>query len=71
MWCKTRRARLRRAKQAIYEWGRRHRHQWVQVQHAALSRRLRGSCNDFGVSGNLRSLLRRVEATKHAWYKWL
>jgi RNA-directed DNA polymerase len=70
-WCKTRRASLRRAKQAIYDWCRRHRHQPVKAQHAALGRRLRGHFNYFGVSGNFRSLLRLVEATKRAWYKWL
>ena len=71
MGCKTRRASLRRAKQAIDDWCRRHRHQPVEAQHAALSRRLRGHFNYFGVNGNFRSLLRLVEATKRAWYKWL
>jgi RNA-directed DNA polymerase len=71
MWCKTRRASLRRAKTSIYDWCRRHRHLSIEEQHAALSIRLRGHCNYFGVSGNLRSLLRLVEATKRAWYKWL
>jgi RNA-directed DNA polymerase len=71
MGCKTRRARLRRAKQAIYEWCRRHRHQPVEAQHAALGRRLRGHFNAFGVNGNFQSLLRLVAATKRAWYKWL
>lgn len=71
MGCKTRRASLRRAKQAIYDWCRRHRHQPVEAQHAALGRRLRGHFNYFGVSGNFRSLLRLAEATKRAWYKWL
>jgi len=71
MGCKTRRASLRRAKQAIYDWCRRHRHQPVEAQHAALGRRLRGPFNYFGVNGNFQSLLRLVEATKRAWYKWL
>jgi RNA-directed DNA polymerase len=71
MWCKTRQASLRRAKKAIYDWCRRHRHQPVEAQHAALGRRLRGHFNYFGVSGNVPSLLRLVEATKRAWYKWL
>jgi group II intron reverse transcriptase/maturase len=71
MGCKTRRASLRRAKQAIYDWCRRHRHQPVEAQHAALGRRLRGHFNYFGVNGNFPSLLRLVEATKRAWYKWL
>ena len=70
MGCKPRRASLRRAKQAVYDGCRRHRHQPVEAQHAALSRRLRGHCHDCGVSGNVRSLLRLVEATKRAWSKW-
>jgi RNA-directed DNA polymerase len=70
-YCKTRRASLRRAKEALYDWCRRHRHQPVKAQHAALSQRVRGHFNYFGVSGNFRSLLRLVEATKRAWYKWL
>jgi RNA-directed DNA polymerase len=71
MGCKTRRASLRRAKQALYDWCRRHRHQPVEAQHAALSRRLRGHFNYFGVNGNFQSLLQLVGATKRAWYKWL
>ena len=71
MGCKTRRASLRRAKQAIDDWCRRHRHQPVKAQHAALGRRWRGHCNSFGVNGNFPSLLRLVEATKRAWYTWL
>jgi RNA-directed DNA polymerase len=71
MACKTRRASLRRAKTAIYDWCRRHRHGSIKDQHAALHRRLRGHFNSFGVSGNYNSMMRRVEATKRAWYKWL
>jgi RNA-directed DNA polymerase len=70
-WCKTRRASFRRAKTSIDDWCRRHRHLSIKAQHAALSIRLRGHCNSFGVSGNLRSLRRLVEATKRAWDKWL
>jgi len=68
MCCKTRRASLRRAKQAL-SMGRRHRHQPVKAQHAALSQRVRGHVNYVGVSGNFRSLLRLVEATKRACTK--
>ncbi len=71
MWCKTRRASLRKAKKAIYDWCRRHRHQSMEEQHAALNRRLRGHFNYFGVSGNYQSLALLVEATKRAWYTWL
>jgi len=71
MWCKTRRASLRRAIQAVTDWCRRHRHLSIQDQHKALNRRLQGHFNYFGVSGNYRSLLLLVEATKRAWLKWL
>jgi hypothetical protein len=71
MWCKTRRASLRKAKKAIYDWCRRHRHESIEAQHAALNRRLRGHFNYFGVNGNYHSLMLLVEATKRAWYKWL
>ena len=71
MMCKTRQARLRRSIQAISDWCRSHRHQPVKTQHAALTRRIRGHCNYFGVSGNSRSLQLFVEEAKKAWYKWL
>jgi RNA-directed DNA polymerase len=71
MACKTRRASLRRAKMSIYDWCRRHRHWSMKAQHAALQRRLRGHFNYFGVSGNYNSMMRLVEATKRARYKWL
>ena len=71
MGCKTRRARLRRAIQSVHEWCRRHRHQPVTVQHAALRRRLQGHINYFGVNGNSRSLELLVRATERAWFKWL
>jgi RNA-directed DNA polymerase len=71
MMCKTRHARLRRSVQAVADWCRRHRHLPVKAQHAALTRRIQGHFNYFGVSGNFRSLLMLVEETKWAWYKWL
>ena len=71
MWCKTRRASLRRAIQSVYDWCRGHRHRPVKEQHAALRRRLQGHFNYFGVNGNFHSLLLLVEATRRAWYKWL
>jgi RNA-directed DNA polymerase len=41
------------------------------VQHAALTRRLQGHFNYFGVSGNARSLRRLLYAAKRSWFKWL
>ncbi len=71
MWCKTRRARLRRAIQSVAEYCRRHRHLPVKDQHAALTRRLRGHFNYFGVNGNGQSLKNLVQATERIWYLWL
>jgi group II intron reverse transcriptase/maturase len=71
MMCKTRQARLRRSITAIADWCRGHRHLPLKAQHAALTRRIQGHFNYFGVSGNFRSLLLLVEQAKRAWYKWL
>jgi len=71
MFCKTRSASLRRIIGSVYDWCRRHRHFSVKDQHAALTRRIRGHFNYFGVSGNSRSLLLVLEQAKRAWYKWL
>jgi len=68
---KTRSASLRRAIQSVTDWCRRHRHLPVEAQHKELRRRLQGHFNYFGVSGNFRSLLLLVEATKKVWHKWL
>lgn len=71
MVCKTRHARLRRTMQSVAEWCRRNRHLPVQARQAALTRRLVGPCNYFGVNGNFRSLAGLVDATKRVWFKWL
>jgi RNA-directed DNA polymerase len=68
---KTRTARLRRFLNAVTDFCRSHRHEPVKEQHAALSRRLRGHYNYFGVNGNLRSLQRVTRACEEAWHKWL
>lgn len=68
---KTRRTRLRRAIQAVYDWCRSHRHDPVEVQHASLCRRIRGHFNYFGVNGNTPSLTDLVDEVKRAWFKWL
>jgi RNA-directed DNA polymerase len=69
--CKTRRARLGRAIQRVYEWCRENRHLPVRQQHEALTRRVRGHINYFGVNGNSPSLRRLVHQVKRSWFKWL
>jgi RNA-directed DNA polymerase len=71
MWCKTRSARLRWAVTSIADWCRRNRHQPLKAQHTALSRRIQGHYNYFGVSGNFRSLQLLQQKVQRAWYKWL
>lgn len=69
--CKTRHARLTRAINAVTAWCRRHRHQAIKDQHAALKRRLVGHFNYFGVLGNRSSLQLLVHHAERAWHKWL
>jgi len=68
---KTQSSRLRRSIRTISELCRSHRHSPLQQQHDALSQRLRGHFNYFGVSGNIGSLERIHRATCMVWYKWL
>jgi RNA-directed DNA polymerase len=69
--CKTRRARLARAIQAVYAWCREHRHLPVKEQHATLTRKVQGHINYFGVNGNMASLQRFVGQVHRSWFKWL
>lgn len=71
VWCKTMPARLRRALQAAAEYCRRHRHDPVKEQHAALARRLRGHFNYFAVNGNSHSLWYLRREVERLWRYWL
>jgi group II intron reverse transcriptase/maturase len=53
---RTRKARLQRAKVALNDFCRRHRHEPVKEQHDSLCRRISGHINYFGVNGNLASV---------------
>jgi hypothetical protein len=68
---KTRKARLQRALTAIEEFCRRHRHDPIKLQHAALTIRLEGHFNYFGVNGNSRSMAKLVLYAERNWHKWL
>lgn len=71
MGCKTRSARLRRSINAAVEWCRSHRHDPIETQRKALSRKLTGHYNYFGVNGNMASLQRLFAAVTCTWRKWL
>jgi RNA-directed DNA polymerase len=68
---KTQREKLRRMAKAIGEFCRRHRHDPIPEQHAALCTRIQGHFNYFGVNGNLWSLTALKEHAQDAWRKWL
>ena len=53
---RTRKARLQKAISAIGDHCRRHRHDSLKEQHLALTRRVQGHFNYFGVNGNIRAL---------------
>ncbi len=71
MAVKTRRARLKRAIKSIYDWCRRHRHESIPAQHAALKRKLTGHFNYFAVRGNSGPIGRVAFHARRAWRKWL
>jgi len=68
---RTRGARLRRAIKAVYEWCRSHRHDPIEEQHLALTRKLKGHYNYYGVNGNSHALQQLRDRAIRAWRTWL
>jgi RNA-directed DNA polymerase len=68
---KTRTAKLRRFIGTVADWCRRHRHLPVKEQHAALTRRIAGHFNYFGVNGNVSCLRHVRRVCEKVWRKWL
>jgi len=68
---KTRRGRMRRAITSIDQYCQRHRHEPVAAQHRALTVRLQGHYNYFGVNGNVQSLEVLACHARRTWHKWL
>jgi group II intron reverse transcriptase/maturase len=64
-------SRFRRAIVALSRWCRRHRHDRVAVQHAALSQKLRGHYGYYGIPGNLGALRTFRRLAERVWRKWL
>ena len=71
MGTKTRKACVQRILTSLGEWCRRHRHLPLADQHAALSRRLRGHYQYYGVNGNSHSIRKIRCQTQRVWFKWL
>ena len=68
---KTKRASLRKTLLRVGAWCRRHRHLSLAEQHAALSRKLHGHYQYFGVNGNSRGIGKVLHQVKRIWFKWL
>ena len=68
---KTSSKRFRRALSRVAQWCRLHRHDPVQLQHQALSRKVRGHCAYYGITGNGPMLANFVHAVEHTWQRWL
>jgi group II intron reverse transcriptase/maturase len=68
---KTSKTSLCRAIATIALWCRKHRHWEMWEQRRALTVRLRGHYNYFGVTGNFASLNAFYRAVKRVWQKWL
>lgn len=68
---KTMSSRLSRSLTAVGEWCRRNRHLPVAVQHQILSRKLRGHCAYYGITGNYESLARFRRGMMVVWRRGL
>jgi group II intron reverse transcriptase/maturase len=68
---KTAKKRLKQAVRRVYQWCRVHRHKPVKEQWQSLCRKMRGHYGFYGITFNIRSLLRFYEQIKRAWRKWL
>jgi group II intron reverse transcriptase/maturase len=68
---KTAKDRFRRAVKGIAGWCRRIRHRPIKEQHAQLVRKLRGHYAYYGITGNIRALVRFRYCAMRLWIKWL
>lgn len=68
---KTSKSRFARAIKKVALWCKRHRHQPVAAQHQALTAKVRGHYQYFGITGNYRALARFVRQVERAWFRWL
>jgi group II intron reverse transcriptase/maturase len=68
---KTRKKSIRKAIVSLQAWCKRNLHLPIPEQHAALTRRILGHFNYFGVNGNHRSLSAILYKVERAWFRWL
>ena len=71
IWQKTAKDRFTRALKRVWEWCRDHRHWSLAEQQKALTLKLRGHYQYYGITGNSRAINHfRLEVMK-AWWRWL
>jgi RNA-directed DNA polymerase len=68
---KTRKRSLQKAVKENQSWCKANRHLSIPEQHVALTRRIRGHFNYFGVNGNHRCLSMLRNKVERFWYRWL
>ncbi|MCU0664890.1 MAG: reverse transcriptase domain-containing protein, partial [Myxococcota bacterium] len=68
---KTRTKSLRKAIVALQDWCKANRHLSIPEQHKALTRRVQGHFNYFGVNGNSSSLSALKYKVERSWFRWL
>lgn len=68
---KTAKKRLRRTMTSLWRWCRDHRHWKLPEQHQALSQKLRGHYQYFGIRSNYKMLEVVYEHAEKAWRHWL
>jgi group II intron reverse transcriptase/maturase len=68
---KTAKSRFSRALRRVGQWCRNNRHLPVREQQKVLSRKLRGHCAYYGITGNAKALSRFRYQVQYRWRKWL
>jgi group II intron reverse transcriptase/maturase len=68
---KTARSRFSRAVHSFWLWMRNNRHEPINKQHEALSRKLRGHDAYYGITGNHKALVSLRYWVERGWRKWL
>ena len=68
---RTAKDRFSRTLRRIAQWCRQHRHDDLETQHRALSRKLQGHYAYFGVTSNYDALSRLRDEVRNIWRKWL
>jgi len=82
LWGKSRKGRLvvrqhtaasryRRAVKTVWEWCKQHRHRPLEEQQRHLASVIRGHCNYYGLTGNIKRLTSFRDAIVRSWRRWL